>query len=533
MRTTAILLVYAAALAFGTYQTFKPTFDSRFERTQTEFGDSMLNHLFLENSWLVLSDPNYKGTLATPAFYYPAKWTIAYSENLFGSAPIYWALRLVTNHELAYIWWQIICSALNFVAFAVVARWLKLHPALSVLGAFLWAFAVVHADQIKHQQMIPRFFMPFAAYYAIRLSLEPSAKHLNRLLAAVFLQCLACVYVGWFLAVGVATFLPLALALRPGAAGELRRHMTAHPRRGAAVVVGWGLAMLLLFLPYIVVNFGIQRHYEECYENFPTAAAWLTGPRGSRWREMLMSVRDPAPFECLLFCGFGLYGLVLAAAVGLSLTERAKRFPLWPVAAAGLLTALIWVLLTLATSQRGESLWRIARLIPGGNAIRVVSRVYVIVTLFGWLGAFIWLTHVLEQLKRPAQVAVLVPLLAFIVWEQTGVEQESFPRDHFYAVVDRNADAMRGAELGYVIPGYTDPSGAQHLGPYGEVFGMWVGLRANVPVLNGYSGRGPDDFPIVPALSDDEIRTWLKGKFKGTIRQLHPDSGAIRFVEVE
>ena len=49
MRTTALLLAYAAALAFGTYHTFRPALDSRFERTQTETGDGMLNHLFLEH----------------------------------------------------------------------------------------------------------------------------------------------------------------------------------------------------------------------------------------------------------------------------------------------------------------------------------------------------------------------------------------------------------------------------------------------------------------------------------------------------
>ena len=62
----------------------------------------------------------------------------------------------------------------------MVARWLNLSHPLALAGAFLWAFAAVHVDQIKHSQMIPRFFMPFTAYYAIALVLEPSAKVLNR-----------------------------------------------------------------------------------------------------------------------------------------------------------------------------------------------------------------------------------------------------------------------------------------------------------------------------------------------------------------
>ncbi|MFM8274374.1 MAG: hypothetical protein ACKODX_18865, partial [Gemmata sp.] len=245
MRTTATLLAYALALAFGTYHTFRPTFDSRFVRVQTERGDGMLNHLILENSWLALTDPNYKGTLLSPPMYHPERYTLLYSENLFASAPIYWALRAVMSHDLAYIWWQIGCGALNFVSFAVVARWLRLSHALAVAGAFLWGFAVVHADQIKHSQMIPRFFAPFAAYYAIQLVTEPAqkAKALSRMLGALFFQCLACVYSGWFLAVGLAVFLPTLLYLRRDRARELWAYVRANRRRVAGVLALWGFAM--------------------------------------------------------------------------------------------------------------------------------------------------------------------------------------------------------------------------------------------------------------------------------------------------
>jgi hypothetical protein len=63
---------------------------------------------------------------------------------------------------------------------------------------------------------------------------------------------------------------------------------------------------------------------------------------------------------------------------------------------------------------------------------------------------------------------------------------------------------------------------------------MWVGLRANVPVLNGYSGRWPDGFPTDDVLSDERIREWLKGKFRGTVRVIDPEaSGRHRTVVVE
>src|SRR5436190_6062536 len=120
MRTAALILLYVAAPVLGSYLTFRPMFDSHFANIQTERGDGLLNHYILENSWLAISDPNYCGSLLTPPFYYPAKNTVYYSENLFGVAPAYWALRLVLPYDLAYAWWQILLNAGNFVAFAVV-----------------------------------------------------------------------------------------------------------------------------------------------------------------------------------------------------------------------------------------------------------------------------------------------------------------------------------------------------------------------------------------------------------------------------
>lgn len=63
---------------------------------------------------------------------------------------------------------------------------------------------------------------------------------------------------------------------------------------------------------------------------------------------------------------------------------------------------------------------------------------------------------------------------------------------------------------------------------------MWVGLRANVPVVNGYSGLSPDGFPPFGPLTDDQLRGWLTGKFRGNVRVVDPAApGKVRDVVVE
>ncbi len=495
---------------------------------QTERGDGVLNHYVLENSWQAISDPSYCGTLLSPPFYFPAKYTIFYSENLFGTAPLYWVLRLFLSCELAYSWWQILLNLLNFLAFAIVARWLKWPHVLALGGAFMWAFAMVHADQVKHQQLICRCWMPMAAYYAISFLTVPSAKALSRLFGCIFLQCLACIYTGWFLVVGLAVFIPVMAVMLRGTFTSLKQFARANRTPLLRVIGLWGLAMALLFVPYLMVNWGIGRKYDECHYLMPTPSAWLTGPPDSKWIVSTWPYRVPVYLECWLFSGFTLYLLMFGAAASLFVwrrgtelaTDGTPRFNVERAIIAGsMVTVLVWILLTITPKDTGDSAWRFVRYMPGGLAIRCVSRVYLIVYLFGILAGLTWLDQITRRIRREwLRSAILAIAIGLMIFEQTEYQQQAFERRCFYPLVDETAARLKGAKAGWIVPRYVDPHGKVMVGPYGEVFGMWVGLRANVPVLNGYSGRAPTGFPPMGAISDDQIRDWLRGKFRGTVR---------------
>ncbi len=520
MRRIGIVLLYVAVLAGGTYSGFRPTFDSGFARVQAEAGDGMLNHYLLEHSWQVVSNPNYCGTLLSPPFFYPQPLTLAYSESFLGVAPLYWGFRLAFPDDLAYQWWMILCSVLNFLAFAAVVRWFGCGHLLAAFGGFFWAFALVHLEQAKHQQMIPRFWMPLAVYHAWCLANVPTVRSLNRCLGCLFLQAASCVYSGWFLGVGLMVFFPIAVMGAQGGWRGLVLFFRTHPLAVVRVVGLWVIALGCFFTPYVLANRGFSRGYVDCIDLIPTLAAWLTGPPESRWSGTLRPYLRGVSEENRLFSGFGPDILFVIAGGHMWLTRRNHtRQASRALVGVCLITATVWWLLTMSDGE-GISGWWLVRFVPGGSAIRCVSRVYTIVYLFGTFGVIIWLEAVSQRFaSRCLQLSFILAVSLPVVVEQTGFQPPAMNKSDFYPNVDRCAVGLRGADIGYMIP---DPGRPQL---YGDVVAMWAGLRANVPVVNGYSGRYPDAYPLVSPGETPEValRKWLSGRFRGRIALIDPE----------
>ena len=128
------------------------------------------------------------------------------------------------------------------------------------------------------------------------------------------------------------------------------------------------------------------------------------------------------------------------------------------------------------------------------------------------------------------RAAVVLAVAAPLVFEQTGFGTDSFARSEFYPLVDAVAPGLSGADAGYVLPKFGENVTIQ-----GELLGAWTGLRANVPVVNGYSGRRPAGYAIDEADVDGSLRRWLAGKYRSPVAVLDPDPrrGGVRYVDME
>src|SRR4051812_11147397 len=140
MKKLGWLIPLVIACIFGVINSFRPTLTSAFEQMQAHPIDTRFNHYILEHGYRCVSDRSYGATFWSPRFFYPADHVLAYSDNLIGSAPIYWLLRVICAPSIAFSLWMIGCGILCFVSFAALGRRLRLHPALIAAGAFIFAF---------------------------------------------------------------------------------------------------------------------------------------------------------------------------------------------------------------------------------------------------------------------------------------------------------------------------------------------------------------------------------------------------------
>lgn len=475
-------------LAIGLLSMFHPMLLSAFGRLQTDPGDTLLNAYILEHSWLWLTKPDYVGTFWSPAFFHPQPLVLTYSENLLGTAPLYWALRLACPPILAFQLWTMLVTSLTYVSFAAVLRRFGSGHVLAALGGFVFAFGMPRIAQVGHQQLLAHVFAPWAMLAAWRFAERPALGSLTWTLATSFLQLLASVYLGWLTLLALGIFACVLFAVDR----EARRQLAGFCRRlwlpAIGLIAVWLGLLALLALPYREANRDFRRPYAEVLSLTPRPSNWLSPAPQSVWSQWLPQESQP---ELWIFPG-----AIVVAGCGLALAFRQTR----PFA----ITAI--VLAILATRWGDWSAWRaVFRWAPGGEAIRAVGRVVFAVEMFGLVGGLVALDGLLRRIRCGSAFAGLV--LAFGIVEQLPVhELPSFEIVPWRVRVDAIKRQLTPGNVAYVEIAPDRPYWESQL------TAMWAGLEANVPMVNGYSGRYPLGYPDWSrTMTEGELKQWSQG----------------------
>jgi hypothetical protein len=503
-------ILHPLICALGLWCAFRPTLVSGFARMQADAGDTLLNHYVLEHSWLCLTRPDYVGTWWSPPCFYPQPLTLAYSENLFGTAPLYWLLRALCSDVLAFQLWMLLVAALTYAAMAWALHRLNVRPTLAALGAYVFAFGLPRLTQIGHQQLLPEMFAPLALFAAGRFLQAPAIGALAGVLVASYLQILSSIYLGWFLMLGLSVFFVVYMIVDR----ETMNRMLAFLRRRAPTVIVlvaiWGGLLFALLSVYAEANRGFHRQYTEVRELIPRPASWLASAPQGVWYDVLPHRLHEPNSELWIFPGVVPIVMGVAAIIGLRTGMRDAALITVCLLTAGILAVL-------ALRWGDSSLWYwIWKWAPGGGAIRAVSRIWTMILLFGFVGGLAAVSQSLGS-KRIGWIGPV--LLVLGVAEQIPGRSEllSFDAAKWTACVDSVHGQMKPKQVHLIglMPG---------IFPYqGQLVAMWAGLKANAPVVNGYSGRYPLNYPDWNrTMTGEQLQNWLIGRYSGPVEIIHP-----------
>ncbi len=509
-------LVFFAIAVLGLIRSYQPTIASGFRLMQPDPGDSIFLNYVLEHGYRAIFRAGYPYSYWSPGFFYPQTGVLSYSETLAGTLPVYAGLRLFLRPDTAFQAWMIVMSLLSYVAFVYVGERLAIHPILSSLCGFIYAFGMCRVDHLGHFQLAPAFPIPLAILVTWRLLMAPKVGQIMALILLICYQLLCSVYLGWFLALGILWIIGIGLT------GRRFRGALWRSLRGRFWVVGltaftavW--VMWFWLRPYRNVQKELGgRPWAEVSALIPTGGSWFTAPRSSVYGSWLWHPPQDSPFfwEHVLFPGIVPVVLFVAGGAFLASRRRAGVEEEGPARVLGL--AVLGLVVTClqaswATSQGRRvvvTLWRVVfDVVPGGEAIRVVGRVWTVVMPLALLCGAFGLSRMLRERVRENAMrgAVLGLLVAFGIWEQGLKSLPTYDKLEFRRAVDRVARQFEGhCQVGYVRVRAGENFVIQQL------VGMWAGLEAGIPVVNGYSGNRPEGYGEVwQERSQEEVERWM------------------------
>jgi hypothetical protein len=478
-----------AGLAASLLLVYHPMLLSGLAVIQFDPGDTRFCHYMLEHGWRwVLREPGHT-SFWSPSFFYPTPNVAAYSEVLLGALPLYAPWRaLGLAPDTSFQLWQLSVTALNFAAMhLLLRRGLGFGALPATFGAVLFAAAGMRTNQTMHPQLFPQALTVFAVYALVRVA-RPVApvERSRRVWLAVFFLCLswqlwAGFYLGWFLGVGLMMMGGVALAL-PEARRGVVEVVRAHPVWLVARVVLPAASLVPLALPYLEASRELGlRDYSEVRNMLPRLKSWFY-LGGQSWLYGWMDRLGPfarlpmAHEQCI---GVGLLTLGLCVAGFRSLRQTG-------VGRLALGTALLVFFLSSKWTVL-EPWYLVYKLVPGGQAIRAVCRIglLMLVPLSIALAAGLQASQ-----RRWGSWAVLA--LGVLMALEQGQTVAAFDQAQYRRYV---ADIT--SRIGKDCQAFLyAPVRSGHPEWKEQIDGMWAGLVSGVPTLNGYSGGNPPGWPF-------------------------------------
>lgn len=372
--------VAAALLFIGLAVAFTWPLAWNLDRAVAHPGDPYLTIWMLDWGWYATFHAPLK--LFHAPILYPARYSFAFSENLYGVALLMFPLRAIglgaiTTHNVAILLGFALCG---FSAYLLAIRLTGSWVAAMAAGVF-YAFVPFRFTHLSHIQHTWGGWLPLMLLALLAYADRPTRKRALIFAGAFVMNGLSNIHYLFFGALACAI---TAVLLLP------REHW-----RELAIGTVLALAVLAPFLyPYAIVAdlYGMQRTAEEVLRFSAVPADWLPG------------VEEP---ERRLFPGW------LAYALGALAFVVARR------EAPKLALALLWILIGFAGSLGLNFVFHefLFGGVPGFRAIRVPAR-WAVIAYVGLAMLIALATSALLRNRRLWWTGLIIPVaLAWSLWQ--------------------------------------------------------------------------------------------------------------------
>lgn len=493
-----------------------------------DLGDGRFNNYVLEHfyRWISGLEPDFWNA----PFFAPYPDTIAFSDNLLGSAPLYALVRgLGLDRESAFQGWYLLSYVLNYAAAAFVLTRMKFKPWSAALGAFFFTFGLPVLAQENHAQLAYRFGIPLACYSLWKFFQQPRLKALAGAAFWTVWQLYLSIYLGILLGMLLAAMLVLLLFFYPAQRrwgvfwslpDRLREawHAAKIRERIGAPVLGAASAMtaVLLMQPYFHATriYGFFRGWDEVALTLPHWQSYLLADNSLIWQWVTKQgsfleayMTDfPLRHEHQLFPGFALLILLFA---GLFLWRRVEPAHRRTALAA---LAAVAVLMIVTFLWDDFSLYRYVWKLPGMKSLRSVTRVQLVLMF----PLSVYMAAVLNALeKRPFFSmrwgnAALIFIAALLIGESALYTHSTVSKvDAQARLADLRAQLPASVPDDPVLMLVSDPSEPAYMS---ELDGMLLAQDLGWKTMNGYSGNIPEGFrnPESCAQIPAQIQNYMK-----------------------
>lgn len=548
---------FAVVILFGvvgTIQYHAAQFFSGFDTFPGDRGDARGFLYFCEHWFRALSG---KASLLSPAVFYPAKGTLAYSDLLVGFGVPYSVFRGLGFDMFLSL--EIVLFLLAFLsyctAFWLLYKTLEFRLAPSIVGAMFFAFNSPKWFQLIHLQLqyvvlLPVIFALLITFGKQVRTLEPKRAAILLSAAALCwdLQLATAFYFAWFFVLWLTFFLVLSLAFT-----RTRRYFVAVAKKfwpaisvaTGALLIG-ALPALLLYVP--LAGPKTYYHFGGVIPLIPDWHAFLsTGAGNYLWGGITMALLpDPIPNTWgELQVGIGLFSsatwvVLVIATIGFIRARRGVKFPAKEIPDPRSLGLLFLALAILASSlfyvmgfRYGDhSPWYfIYEYFPGAKAIRAVSRYVIFLALpISIAFAFVidWGLALASRQqttfrRRFLTIAVLL-LGGLIVFEQFGIPK--IGGSGFTVNIEKTylqthaAKLAKDCEAFYLVNG---PLAARSMPEY-QYDAMLISAVSGIPTLNASSSQFPPGWDLysfqIPEY-EDHVKSWIsQQKISGKVCRL-------------